>query len=56
MSDAAHHVGEESIQLHGGMGMTNEMKVSHAFKRLTMIANAFGDVDYHLERFAAADR
>ncbi len=56
VSDAAHHVGEESIQLHGGMGMTNEMKVSHAFKRLTMIANAFGDVDYHLERFAAADR
>ncbi len=53
VSDAARLVGEDSIQLHGGMGMTNEMKVSHTFKRLTMIANSFGDVDYHLERFAA---
>lgn len=56
VSDAAKHVGEEAIQLHGGMGMTNEMKVSHTFKRLTMIAAGFGDVDYHLERFAAATR
>lgn len=56
VSDAARQVGEESIQLHGGMGMTNEMKVSHTFKRLTMIANSFGDVDYHLERFAATAR
>ena len=56
VSDAAKHVGEEAIQLHGGMGMTNEMKVSHTFKRLTMIAAAFGDVDFHLERFAAAGR
>ncbi|HSH06506.1 MAG TPA: acyl-CoA dehydrogenase, partial [Burkholderiales bacterium] len=41
------------IQLHGGMGMTEEMKVSHAFRRLTMIAQQFGDADHHLERFAA---
>lgn len=56
VSDAAKHIGEEAIQLHGGMGMTNEMKVSHTFKRLTMIAVGFGDVDYHLDRFAAATR
>ena len=34
--------------------MTLEMKVSHTFKRLTMISQAFGDADYHLERFTAA--
>jgi hypothetical protein len=35
------------------MGMTEEMKVSHTFRRLTMIAQQFGDVDSHLARFAA---
>lgn len=54
VSDACRHVGQEAIQLHGGMGMTQEMKVAHSFKRLTMIAQQFGDVDQHLERFAAA--
>ncbi len=53
VSDACRHVGQESIQLHGGMGMTQELKVSHTFKRLTVLAQLFGDVDYHLERFAA---
>ena len=43
-------------QLHGGMGMTDEMKVSHTFKRLTMIAQQFGDAEHHLARFAALDR
>jgi alkylation response protein AidB-like acyl-CoA dehydrogenase len=52
VSDAARLIGQESIQLHGGMGMANEMKVSHTFKRLTLIAQLFGDVDYHLARFA----
>jgi alkylation response protein AidB-like acyl-CoA dehydrogenase len=54
VADACRHVGQEAIQLHGGMGMTLEMKVSHTFKRLTMISQAFGDADYHLERFNAA--
>ena len=54
VADACRHVGQEAIQLHGGMGMTLEMKVSHTFKRLTMISQAFGDADYHLERFTAA--
>lgn len=54
VSDAARHVGQEAIQLHGGMGMTQETKVAHAFKRLTMIAQQFGDAEHHLERFASA--
>ena len=54
VAEAARHVGQEAIQLHGGMGMTQEMKVSHTFKRLTMIAQQFGDAEHHLERFAAA--
>lgn len=54
VADAARHVGQEAIQLHGGMGMTQEMKVAHTFKRLTMIAQQFGDAEHHLERFAAA--
>jgi alkylation response protein AidB-like acyl-CoA dehydrogenase len=54
ISEACRHVSQESIQLHGGMGMTEEMKVSHTFRRLTMIAQQFGDLDHHLERFSAA--
>ncbi len=53
IADACRHVSQEAVQLHGGMGMTEELKISHAFRRLTMIAQAFGDVDHHLERFAA---
>jgi alkylation response protein AidB-like acyl-CoA dehydrogenase len=41
------------VQLHGGMGMTEELKVSHAFRRLTVLAREFGDADHHLARFAA---
>jgi len=54
VADNARLVGQEAIQLHGGMGMTLEMKVSHTFKRLTMISQTFGDADHYLERFAAA--
>ena len=56
IADACRHVSQESIQLHGGMGMTEEMKVSHTFRRLTMIGQQFGDAEHHLERFAALDR
>ncbi len=48
------HVSQEAVQLHGGMGMTEELKISHTFRRLTTIAQAFGDADHHLARFAAA--
>jgi pimeloyl-CoA dehydrogenase small subunit len=53
IADACRHVSQDAVQLHGGMGMTEELKISHTFRRLTMIAQAFGDVDHHLERFAA---
>ena len=56
VADAARHVSQEAVQLHGGMGMTEELKISHTFRRLTMIAQAFGDADHHLARFAAASR
>jgi len=46
-------VGQQSIQLHGGIGMTMEAKIGHYFKRLTMIENTFGDSDYHLRRVSA---
>jgi alkylation response protein AidB-like acyl-CoA dehydrogenase len=52
IADNARHVSQEAIQLHGGMGMTEEMKVSHTFRRLTMIAQQFGDAEHHLARFA----
>ena len=45
-------IGQRAIQLHGGMGMTEEMAVSHYFKRLTMIDVMFGDEAYHLKRYA----
>ncbi len=47
-------VGQQSIQLHGGIGMTMEAKIGHYFKRLTMIENTFGDTEYHLRRVADA--
>ncbi len=53
IADAARHISQESVQLHGGMGMTEELKISHTFRRLTMIAQRFGDADHHLERYAA---
>ena len=53
VSDACRQVSQEAVQLHGGMGMTAELKVSHTFRRLTAIAQQFGDADHHLERVAA---
>lgn len=46
-------VGEESIQLHGGIAMTQEYELAHIAKRIIMADHRFGDVDHHLERFIA---
>jgi alkylation response protein AidB-like acyl-CoA dehydrogenase len=53
IGQAARFVGQQAIQLHGGMGMTNEVAAAHLFKRLTIIETTLGDVDHHLARFAA---
>jgi pimeloyl-CoA dehydrogenase small subunit len=47
-------VGQQAIQLHGGIGMTMEYKVGHYFKRLSMIDTSFGDADHHLALVACA--
>ena len=49
-------VAEESIQMHGGIGMTWELPLSHYAKRLVMIDHELGDEDHHLERFMALGR
>jgi len=46
------YVGSQAVQLHGGMGMTDELSVSHYYKRLMMIEMMFGNTDHHLKRFA----
>ena len=47
---AAHLVGEMSVQLHGGMGMTDELEVGDYFKRLTYTDMLLGDTNFHLQR------
>ena len=49
---AIKYVGENAIQLHGGMGMVDEYLVSHYFKRATMLGVLFGNEDYHMKRFS----
>lgn len=53
VGQAAKFVGQNAIQLHGGMGVTNEVAAAHWFKRLTIIENTLGDTDHHLTRFAS---
>lgn len=53
---AARFVGQNAVQLHGGMGMTDELPIGHYFKRTTMIEGEFGDADYHMMRYAMLSR
>lgn len=46
-------VGQEAVQLHGGIGITHELDVAHLFKRVTAIESLFGNTDHHTARFAA---
>ena len=52
--DAAREIGQMSIQLHGGVGMTMEYAIGHYFKRLTMLELAGGDRDFHMDRLTEA--
>jgi alkylation response protein AidB-like acyl-CoA dehydrogenase len=53
IGQAIKFVGQQAVQLHGGMGVTDELPAAHYFKRLTMIEITLGDTDHHLARFAA---
>ncbi len=53
VGQAAKFIGQQAVQLHGGMGVTNELPAAHLFKRLAIIDLTLGDVDHHLARFAA---
>ena len=52
IGEVARFVGQQAIQLHGGMGVTDELVVGHWFKRLTIINATFGDADHHLGKFS----
>lgn len=52
VGQAARRVGQEAVQLHGGMGVVDELDVSHRFRRLTMIDATFGDADHHFGAFS----
>ena len=53
IGQAMKFIGQQAVQLHGGMGVTNELPAAHLFKRLAAIELTLGDTDHHLARFAA---
>ena len=53
IGEAARFIGQQAVQLHGGMGVTNELLAAHHFKRLATIELSLGDGDHHLRRFMA---
>lgn len=54
IGQAGRFIGQQAVQLHGGMGVTDELVVSHYFKRLTAIDLTLGDTDFHTQQFIAA--
>lgn len=52
VGQACRRVGQEAVQIHGGIGMTDELNVSHWFKRLAVIELSLGDTEHHLEQYA----
>jgi alkylation response protein AidB-like acyl-CoA dehydrogenase len=55
IGNSGRFVGQGAVQVHGGMGMTDELNVGHYFKRLTMIDTLYGSVDHHLKRYATLE-
>ncbi|BEV00202.1 acyl-CoA dehydrogenase family protein [Novosphingobium olei] len=51
VGEAARYIGQQAVQLHGGMGLTEELRVGHYFRRTTAIENQFGDADAHTRRY-----
>lgn len=56
VAQAARFVGQNAIQLHGGMGMTDDLPLGHYFKRTTIIEGEFGTIDHHIRRHARLSR
>ena len=54
IGQAARFVSQNAVQLHGGIGMTEEYAVGHYFRRAMVIEHSFGDITHHLSRLAAA--
>ncbi len=52
IGQAQRFIGQNAVQIHGGMGMTDELNIGHYFKRLEMINTQFGNADHHLRRYA----
>jgi pimeloyl-CoA dehydrogenase small subunit len=55
IGQAGRFIGQSAVQLHGGIGMTDELSLGHYFKRLTMIDTMFGNADHHLKRFSSIE-
>ena len=53
LGQAAKYIGEEAIQIHGGMGVTDELAIGGYFKRLTIFKSEFGSIDHHMKRHIA---
>ncbi|MEY2927797.1 MAG: hypothetical protein RL367_2274, partial [Pseudomonadota bacterium] len=51
VSRSARFVGQNAVQTHGGIGITQELAIGHFFKRATMIEGQFGSADWHLDRY-----
>ena len=54
IAHSARFVGEQAVQLHGGIGVTEECSIGHYYRRLTLLEILFGDVNHHLANLASA--
>ena len=51
LAEAGRHVSKEAVQLHGGIGMTDELSVGHHYKRLMVLGRLYGDEAWYLQRY-----
>ena len=55
IAEAGRFIGQNAVQIHGGMGMTDELAIGHYFKRMTVIEHSLGSTSWHLGRRVALD-
>jgi len=53
LCEAGRFVSQQAVQIHGGIGMTDELAVSHYFRRLMLLNTLFGDAEHHLKRYVS---